>query len=123
MTSPISGHLVTPRANDRSYEDGCACGRDRASECAPGGRCILKRSREGFPFQPTAIGRFSICRHWARTIQSKWNLGLHFIGSGDFPLHLMTKHRFGRAEVDLAVRSVGGQGTPEAVHVTVLLWS
>jgi len=38
-------------------------------------------------------------------------------------MHLITKHRFGRAQVDLAGRSVGGQGTPEAVHVTVLLWS
>src|SRR5882757_10905409 len=34
-----------------------------------------------------------------------------------------TAARFGLANVVLAVRSVGGQGAPRAVHVTVLLWS
>jgi threonine dehydrogenase-like Zn-dependent dehydrogenase len=50
-------------------------------------------------------------------------LGLRFIKSGRFPLHLMAKHRFGLAEVDPTVRPVGRQGAPGAVHVTVLLWS
>ena len=49
-------------------------------------------------------------------------LALRYIASGRFPLHLMTTHRFGLADVDLAVRSVGGQGAPGAVHVTVLPW-
>jgi threonine dehydrogenase-like Zn-dependent dehydrogenase len=34
-----------------------------------------------------------------------------------------TAARFGLANVDLAVRSVGGQGTPGAVQVTVLPWN
>jgi threonine dehydrogenase-like Zn-dependent dehydrogenase len=50
-------------------------------------------------------------------------LALRFIASGRFPLHLMATHRFGLADVDLAMRSVGGQGAPGAVHVTVLPWS
>ena len=50
-------------------------------------------------------------------------LALRYVASGRFPLHLMATHRFGLAEVDLAVRSVGGQGAPGAVHVTVLPWS
>ncbi len=50
-------------------------------------------------------------------------LALHYIASGRFPLHLMATHRFGLADVDLAVRSVGGQGAAGAVHVTVLPWS
>ena len=50
-------------------------------------------------------------------------LALQYIASGHFPLHLMATHRFGLAEVDLAVRSVGGQGAPGAIHVTVLPWS
>jgi len=50
-------------------------------------------------------------------------LALRLIASGRFPLHLMATHRFGLAEVDMAVRSVGGQGASGAVHVTVLPWS
>jgi threonine dehydrogenase-like Zn-dependent dehydrogenase len=50
-------------------------------------------------------------------------LALRHIASGRWPLHLMATHRFGLAEVDLAVRSVGNQGCPDAIHVTVLPWS
>jgi threonine dehydrogenase-like Zn-dependent dehydrogenase len=50
-------------------------------------------------------------------------LALRYIASGRFPLHLMATHRFGLEDVDLAVRSVGGQGATGAVHVTVLPWS
>jgi len=50
-------------------------------------------------------------------------LALRYIASKQFPLHLMATHRFGLADVDLAVRSAGGQGAPGAVHVTVLPWS
>jgi hypothetical protein len=34
----------------------------------------------------------------------------------------LATHRFGLEDVDLAVRSVGGQGVPDAVHVTVMPW-
>jgi len=50
-------------------------------------------------------------------------LALRYIASGKFPLHLMATHRFGLGNVDMAVRSVGDQGAPGAVHVTVLPWS
>jgi threonine dehydrogenase-like Zn-dependent dehydrogenase len=50
-------------------------------------------------------------------------LALRYIASGRFPLERMATHRFGLGEVDLAVRSVGGQGAPGAVHVSVLPWS
>jgi threonine dehydrogenase-like Zn-dependent dehydrogenase len=50
-------------------------------------------------------------------------LALRYIASGRSPLHLMATHRFGLADVDLAIRSVGGQGAPGAVHVTVLPWA
>ena len=50
-------------------------------------------------------------------------LALRYIAAKRFPLERMATHRFGLADVDLAVRSVGGQGAPGAVHVTVLPWS
>lgn len=49
-------------------------------------------------------------------------LAIQHIASGRSPLHLMATHRFGLNDVDLAVRSVGGQGAPGAIHVTVLPW-
>jgi threonine dehydrogenase-like Zn-dependent dehydrogenase len=49
-------------------------------------------------------------------------LALRYIASGRFPLARMATHRFGLEQVDLAVRSVGGQGAPGAIHVTVMPW-
>jgi threonine dehydrogenase-like Zn-dependent dehydrogenase len=51
------------------------------------------------------------------------DLALRCLASRKYPLHLMATHRFPLAEVDLAIRSVGGQGSPGAIHVTVLPWS
>jgi threonine dehydrogenase-like Zn-dependent dehydrogenase len=49
-------------------------------------------------------------------------LALQYIASGRSPLARMATHRFGLEQVDLAVRSVGGQGAPGAIHVTVMPW-
>jgi len=43
--------------------------------------------------------------------------------SGRSPLYLMSTHSFKLAQVDLAIRSVGGQGAPGAIHVTVFPWT
>jgi threonine dehydrogenase-like Zn-dependent dehydrogenase len=50
-------------------------------------------------------------------------LALQHLASGRFPLELMTTHRFGLSEVDYAIKSVGGQGAPGAIHVSVLPWA
>jgi threonine dehydrogenase-like Zn-dependent dehydrogenase len=49
-------------------------------------------------------------------------LALGHLASGRFPLELMTTHRFGLSEVDYAIKSVGGQGAPGAIHVSVMPW-
>jgi threonine dehydrogenase-like Zn-dependent dehydrogenase len=49
-------------------------------------------------------------------------LGLHTLASHRFPLELMTTHRFALSEVDYAIKSVGGEGAPGAIHVSVMPW-
>jgi threonine dehydrogenase-like Zn-dependent dehydrogenase len=50
-------------------------------------------------------------------------LGLQHLASRRFPLELLTTHRFGLGEVDYAIKSVGGQGAPGAIHVSVMPWA
>jgi threonine dehydrogenase-like Zn-dependent dehydrogenase len=47
---------------------------------------------------------------------------LSAIASKRFPLELMTTHRFSLMEVDYAIKSVGGDGAPGAIHVSVMPW-
>jgi hypothetical protein len=49
-------------------------------------------------------------------------LALHNLATHQFPLEMMTTHRFGLAEVDYAIKSVGGAGAPGAIHVSVMPW-
>jgi threonine dehydrogenase-like Zn-dependent dehydrogenase len=49
-------------------------------------------------------------------------LALHALASGRFPLDLMMTHKFGLSQVDEAIKSVGGQGAPGAIHVSVMPW-
>jgi hypothetical protein len=45
------------------------------------------------------------------------------LASHRFPLELVTTHRFGLDDVDLAIKSVGGKGAPDVIHVSVMPWS
>jgi threonine dehydrogenase-like Zn-dependent dehydrogenase len=49
-------------------------------------------------------------------------LALQLLASHRFPIELMMTHTFGLADVDYAIKSVGGQGAPGAIHVAVLPW-
>ena len=49
-------------------------------------------------------------------------LALRQLASRRVPLELMMTHTFKLSEVDYAIKSVGGQGAPGAIHVAVLPW-
>ena len=49
-------------------------------------------------------------------------MGLHQLATHRFPIDLITTHRFELAEVDYAIKSVGGQGAEDAIHVSVMPW-
>ena len=49
-------------------------------------------------------------------------LALAQLASKRFPLDLVTTHRFGLKDVDLAIKSVGGNGVPDVIHASLLPW-
>src|SRR5262249_35642357 len=49
-------------------------------------------------------------------------LALEQLASKRFPLELVTTHRFGLQDVDLAIRSVGGEGVANVIHASLMPW-
>ena len=49
-------------------------------------------------------------------------LALDQIASKRFPLERITTHSFGLKDVDLAIRSVGGNGVPDVIHASLMPW-
>jgi threonine dehydrogenase-like Zn-dependent dehydrogenase len=49
-------------------------------------------------------------------------LALAQLASKRFPLELVTTHKFGLKDVDLAIRSVGGQGVKDVIHASLMPW-
>ncbi len=49
-------------------------------------------------------------------------LALEQLASRRFPLEKITTHAFGLNEVDLAIRSVGGEGVPDVIHASLMPW-
>jgi threonine dehydrogenase-like Zn-dependent dehydrogenase len=49
-------------------------------------------------------------------------LALAQLASKRYPLEKVTTHRFALKDVDLAIRSVGGQGVPDVIHASLMPW-
>jgi threonine dehydrogenase-like Zn-dependent dehydrogenase len=50
-------------------------------------------------------------------------LALAQLASHRFPLELVTTHTFGLKDVDYAIKSVGGEGAKDVIHVSLLPWA
>jgi len=89
-----------------------------------GGTIVVQGEMTEFPNFP--LGRVTVK---AITIKSArghsykaCELALQQLASRRFPLEKMTTHRFGLKDVDLAIRSVGGQGVPDVIHASLMPW-
>ncbi|HXA67041.1 MAG TPA: zinc-binding dehydrogenase [Bryobacteraceae bacterium] len=89
-----------------------------------GGTMVVQGEMAEFPNFP--IGRITAK---AITIKSArghsfqaCELALQLLASKRFPLEKVTTHRFGLNDVDLAIRSVGGQGVPGVIHASLMPW-
>ena len=49
-------------------------------------------------------------------------LAIEQLASKRFPLHLLTTHEFGLADVERAIRAVGGEVEDDVIHVSLLPW-
>jgi threonine dehydrogenase-like Zn-dependent dehydrogenase len=89
-----------------------------------GGTMVVQGEMTEFPNFP--IGRITAK---AITIKSArghsfkaCELALQQLASKRFPLEKVTTHTFGLKDVDLAIRSVGGQGVPDVIHASLMPW-
>lgn len=113
---------------------------DLVIDCASGGtatvvsaiRLARKRGRVilgGRKFKPIPefesdllITRFLTVRGMRGHSYQAVKLAIEIIASGRYPLELMCSHVFPLAEVDAALRTVGGEGLPGAIHCAVDPW-
>ena len=50
-------------------------------------------------------------------------LALEQLASGRFPLEKLSTHSFGLSDTDRAIRTVGGEGVADVIHVSLLPWA
>jgi threonine dehydrogenase-like Zn-dependent dehydrogenase len=95
---------------------------------ADGLKCVRKSGTVVFAYGGT-IDKFPATEMNAKRVTLKAARGhsyqavetaIELISSGSYPIELMATHQFALDEVDLAIRSIGGQGLPDAIHVSVI---
>jgi threonine dehydrogenase-like Zn-dependent dehydrogenase len=74
-----------------------------------------------FPLEKFTV-KFITMKARAATATEACELALEQIASKRFPLEMITTHKFGLKDVDLAIRSVGNEGVPDVIHASLMPW-
>jgi threonine dehydrogenase-like Zn-dependent dehydrogenase len=130
-TVNVEAEDLVPRVRDITGGEGVDVVLDVAggkTTLLDGLKCVRKAGTVVFAYAPN-IDNFPAGAMTAKRITMKAARGhsyqavetaIELISSGQYPVELMATHTFGIEDVDLAVRSIGGQGVPGAIHVSII---
>ena len=74
-----------------------------------------------FPLEKVTVKAITLKSARGHSYQA-CELALQQLASKRFPLDLVTTHKFGLKDADLAIRSVGNQGVPNVIHASLMPW-
>jgi threonine dehydrogenase-like Zn-dependent dehydrogenase len=89
-----------------------------------GGTIVVQGEMTEFPNFPLA----KVTTKWISIRSARGHsykaceLALQQLASKRFPLEKVTTHRFALKDVDLAIRSVGGEGVKDVIHASLMPW-
>ena len=89
-----------------------------------GGTIVVQGEMAEVPQLPDRQGHGEIHHHQERARPQLQGVRARAaqLASRRFPLEKVTTHKFGLKDVDLAIRSVGGQGVKDVIHASLLPW-
>jgi threonine dehydrogenase-like Zn-dependent dehydrogenase len=89
-----------------------------------GGTLLIQGEMTDFPNFP--IGKVTVKYITIKSARGHsyraCELALQQLASKRFPLELLTTHRFGLNDTEYAIKSVGGEGAKDVVHVSLMPW-
>jgi threonine dehydrogenase-like Zn-dependent dehydrogenase len=89
-----------------------------------GGTLLIQGEMTDFPNFP--IGKVTVKYITIKSARGHsyraCELALEQLASKRFPLELLTTHRFGLEDTEYAIKSVGGEGASDVVHVSLMPW-
>ena len=89
-----------------------------------GGTIVVQGEMNEFPNFPIAkvTLKFITIKSARGHSYKACELALQQLASHRFPLEKVTTHTFGLADTALAIKSVGGEGAPGVIHVSLMPW-
>ena len=89
-----------------------------------GGTIVVQGEMNEFPNFPIAkvTLKFITIKSARGHSYKACELALQQLASHRFPLEMVTTHTFGLADTALAIKSVGGEGAPGVIHVSLMPW-